>query len=95
VPTSYWERVHATGLDVPTDRALDDLTAELTRMLGDPDPATRDGVALPVLRTWLERGVYDDLLAGLGDGMATGLAVGIGESDTDTGASTETEEGAG
>ena len=81
---SYWKQVHATGLAVPQDRPLDDLTAELTRMLGDPDPALRDGTAYPTLTTWIERGVYDDLLAGLGDGMAMGLRVGIGERDTDT-----------
>lgn len=81
---SYWRQVHAEGLAVPSDRPLDDLTAELTRMLGDPDPALRDGTAYPTLTTWIERGVYDDLLAGLGDGMAAGLRVGIGEHDTDT-----------
>ena len=81
---SYWKQVHATGLAVPTDRPLDDLTAELTRMLGDPDPALRDGTAYPTLTTWLARGVYDDLLAGLGDGMAVGLGVGLGEQGTDT-----------
>ena len=81
---AYWEQVQATGLSVPQDRPLDELTAELTRMLGDPDPALRDGTAYPTLSTWLARGVYDDLLAGLGDGMAVGLRVGIGESGTDT-----------
>jgi len=81
---SYWRQVHAEGLAVPSDRPLDELTAELTRMLGDPDPALRDGTAYPALTTWIERGVYDDLLAGLGDGMATGLLVGIGERDTDS-----------
>ncbi|MBA2956646.1 DUF2785 domain-containing protein [Nocardioides sp. MAH-18] len=81
---SYWRQVHAEGLAVPSDRPLDELTAELTRMLGDPDPALRDGTAYPTLTTWIERGVYDDLLAGLGDGMAMGLLVGIGERDTDT-----------
>ncbi len=81
---SYWRNVHASGLAVPSDRPLDDLTAELTRMLGDPDPALRDGTAYPTLMTWIERGVYDDLLAGLGDGMATGLLVGLGDRDTDT-----------
>ena len=81
---SYWEQVAASGLAVPQDRPLDDLTAELTRMLGDPDPALRDGTAYPALTTWIERGVYDDLLAGLGDGMASGLLVGIGERDTDS-----------
>src|SRR6478736_4172277 len=81
---SYWRNVHAEGLAVPSDRPLDELTAELTRMLGDPDPAQRDGNAYPALTTWIERGVYDDLLGGLGDGMATGLLIGIGERDTDT-----------
>lgn len=81
---SYWKQVHATGLAVPQDRPLDDLTAELTRMLGDPDPALRDGTAYPTLTTWVDRGVYDDLLGGLGDGMAIGLRVGLGETGTDT-----------
>ncbi|MGB0101192.1 MAG: DUF2785 domain-containing protein [Nocardioides sp.] len=84
MPGSYWNQVRSAGLVVPTDRPLDDLTAELTRMLGDPDPALRDGTAYPTLTTWLDRGVYDDLLAGLGDGMAVGLGVGLGEQDTDT-----------
>ncbi|WP_036505954.1 DUF2785 domain-containing protein [Nocardioides sp. URHA0020] len=81
---SYWRNVHAEGLAVPSDRPLDELTAELTRMLGDPDPALRDGTAYPALTTWIERGVYDDLLAGLGDGMATGMLIGVGDTDTDT-----------
>lgn len=81
---SYWQQVHAEGLAVPSDRPLDELTAELTRMLGDPNPALRDGTAYPTLTTWVGRGVYDDLLAGLGDGMAMGLRVGLGERDTDT-----------
>ena len=81
---SYWRNVHAAGLAVPSDRPLDELTAELTRMLGDPDPALRDGTAYPALTTWIERGVYDDLLPGLGDGMALGLLAGLGERDTDT-----------
>jgi hypothetical protein len=80
----YWRQVHASGLQVPSDRPLDDLTAELTRMLGDVDPETRDGTAYPTLATWVGRGVYDDLLIGLGDGMATGLGVGLGERETDT-----------
>ena len=76
---SYWESVQATGLAVPSDRPLDELTAELTRMLGDPDPELREHIAVPTLLTWLRRGVYDDLLAGLGDGMAAGLRVGLAE----------------
>ena len=81
---SYWKQVHSGGLEVPSDRPLDDLTAELTRMLGSADPAQRDGTAYPTLATWIDRGVYDDLLNGLGDGMAAGLRVGLGERGTDT-----------
>jgi hypothetical protein len=81
---SYWKQVHAGGLAVPSDRPLDDLTAELTRMLGSPDPAQRDGTAYPTLATWIGRGVYDDLLSGLGDGMAMGLQAGLGDTGTDS-----------
>jgi hypothetical protein len=81
---TYWRQVVERGLEVPTDRPLDELTAELTRMLGSTDPVLRDGTAYPALGTWIDRGVYDDLLTGLGDGMAAGLAVGLGEQGTDT-----------
>ena len=81
---SYWKQVLDHGLHVPTDRPLDDLTAELTTMLGAADPVLRDGIAYPALATWIDRGVYDDLLVGLGDGMSAGLTVGLGEVDTDS-----------
>lgn len=84
MPTGYWRSVVEHGLEVPSDRPLDDLTAELTAMLGSPDPEQRDAIAYPTLATWVERGVYDDLLLGLGDGMAAGLTVGLGEDGTDT-----------
>jgi hypothetical protein len=82
--SAYWQQVAAADHRVPTDRRLDDLTAELTTMLGSTDPDLRDGVAYPVLATWIERGVYDDLLAGLGDGMAAGMTIGLGQVGTDT-----------
>ncbi|RYC14761.1 DUF2785 domain-containing protein [Nocardioides zhouii] len=82
--TGYWDQVQAADFEVPGDRPLDDLTAELTTMLGSTSPEVRDGTAFPALATWIDRGVYDDLLAGLGDGMVAGLAVGLGETDTDT-----------
>ena len=79
-----WERVIADGVRVPAGISLGDLTADLTRMLGDPDPYVRDAVAFPTIATWISEGVYDDLLSALGDGMCTGLRVGLGESETDT-----------
>ena len=84
MPGSYWEQVVEDDFQVPSDRPLDDLTAELTRMLGSTDPMVRDETAYPALATWTDRGVYDHLLSGLGDGMAAGLAVGLGEQGTDT-----------
>jgi hypothetical protein len=81
---SYWKQVVEDDFEVPSDRPLDDLTAELTRMLGSTDPQLRDGTAYPALATWTDRGVYDDLLSGLGDGMAAGLTVGLGEQGTDS-----------
>jgi hypothetical protein len=82
--TAYWHQVAAAEMRVPSDRPLADLTAELTTMLGSTDPVERDEIAYPVLATWLSEGVYDDLLAGLGDGMAAGLTQGLGESETDS-----------
>lgn len=83
--TAYWEKVHdGPDLAVPGDRPLADLTSELTRMLGDTDPHVRDELAYPTLAAWVGRGEYDDLLLGLGDGMAAGLRVGVGETGTDS-----------
>ncbi len=82
--TGYWDQVQAADFEVPADRPLDDLTAELTTMLGSTRPEVRDGTAYPALATWIDRGVYDDLLTGLGDGMVAGLGVGLGEAGTDS-----------
>jgi hypothetical protein len=82
--STFWEQVKANGLKVPGDRPLTELTTELTGMLGDPDPSVRDGIAYPTLAAWISNGVYDDLLEGLGDGMAAGLSVGLGQDGSDT-----------
>lgn len=82
--STFWEQVKANGLKVPGDRPLTELTTELTAMLGDPDPAVRDGIAHPTLTAWISNGVYDHLLDGLGDGMAAGFIVGLGQDGTDT-----------
>jgi hypothetical protein len=82
--TAYWHQVRSAEMAVPTDRPLPDLTAELTVMLGSTDPVERDDIAYPILATWLAEGVYDDLLGGLGDGMASGLTQGLGETGTDS-----------
>jgi hypothetical protein len=82
--STFWDRVEQSGHRVPDDRPLDELTTELTAMLGDPDPERRDRIAYTTLAAWVSTGVYDDLLQGLGDGMVSGLAVGLGQTGTDT-----------
>ena len=82
--SAYWQQVRSAEMHVPTDRPLADLTAELTTMLGSTDAVERDEIAYPILATWFSEGVYDDLLAGLGDGMTAGLTQGLGESGTDS-----------
>ena len=79
---SYWERVVADGFRLPQGAALDELTIELVTMLGDPDQHIRVDIAQSVLQTWIGEGVYDELLIGLGDGLAVGLRGGLGEDGT-------------
>lgn len=82
VPETYWQSVMQSGMIVPVDRSLDESTAELVELLGNPNPRLREDVAYTLLTTWINRGVYDDLLAGFGDGIAPGLRQGLG-SDGD------------
>jgi hypothetical protein len=80
----FWQQVLEGGARVPTDKPLDDLTHELFGMLGDPDAQIRDNLAYTVLATWIGEGVYDDLLAGLGDGSCVGLRAGLGSDGDDS-----------
>jgi hypothetical protein len=81
---SYWEAVVADGMRVPTGRTLPDLTAELGEMLGSPDPRVRDGIAYPVLASWVSNGVYDHLLRTLGDGLCVLMEDGVGRVADDS-----------
>ena len=75
---AYWQAVLQSGMEVPLDRTLDELTVELVEMLGHPNPRLREDLAYPLLTTWIAGGVYDDLLTGLGDGLVPGLRYGLG-----------------
>lgn len=83
VVSAYWQQVVQRGRVVPPDRPLDELTAELGTMLGDPNPRVREEISLATLGVWINEGVYDELLTGLGDGICVGLGIGLGERDTD------------
>jgi len=82
VDPAPWERVVASDYALPAGRRLDDLTVELVELLGATDPHLRDDLGAGVLRAWIGRGVYDDLLPGLGDGLVDGLRAGLGERGT-------------
>lgn len=75
---AYWQSVIQSGMQVPDDRSLDEATVELVEMLGHPNPRWREDVAYPLLTTWVAKGVYDELLSGLGDGILPGLRYGLG-----------------
>ena len=82
--SAFWEQVAADGHRVPSDRPLAELTSELTSMLGDTDAYIREDIAFDTLAAWIAEGVYDELLEGLGDGMAAGLVIGLGTTSSDT-----------
>lgn len=81
---AYWQAVLIGGLQVPPDRPLDDLTAELVGMLGEPNARRREALAHHVLASWISGGVYDDLLEGLGDGVSMGLWQDVGSDGDDS-----------
>ncbi|MFC6151977.1 MULTISPECIES: DUF2785 domain-containing protein [Mumia] len=75
---AYWRSVIDAGMAVPSDRSLNDLTLELVDMLASSDADVRDGIAFPLLATWISTGEYDGLLRGFGNGVVTGLRAGLG-----------------
>ncbi|HZE65150.1 MAG TPA: DUF2785 domain-containing protein [Sporichthyaceae bacterium] len=82
VDMAFWDRVVAADHALPADRRPADLAVELVELLGATDPHLRDDLGLGVLSTWVSRGVYDDLLPGLGDGLSDRLRAGLGEDGT-------------
>lgn len=81
---AFWEQVVRDGCALPPEPPLDELTIELSGLLGSPDGHERDELAYRVLAAWISRGVYDDLLTGLGDGMSVGLSNALGDDGTDS-----------
>ena len=71
-------------MHVPHDRPLDESTMELVEMLGHPNPRYRDDLAYPLLATWIGQGEFDNLLRGLGNGIAPGLSNGLGLDGDDS-----------
>lgn len=80
----YWQQVLDSAMAVPSERPLNELTAELVSMLGSSAAVERDETAYPVLASWVSIGVFDDLLITFADSMAAGLRVGLGGCADDT-----------
>ncbi|MGH3098837.1 MAG: DUF2785 domain-containing protein [Streptosporangiales bacterium] len=81
---AHFEQLLRDDCALPANEPPDELAVELSGWLGSSDPHQRADVAYTLLSTWVRRGVYDDLLSGLGDGMVTALRRGLGEDGTDT-----------
>ncbi|MBA2445243.1 MAG: DUF2785 domain-containing protein, partial [Nocardioidaceae bacterium] len=79
----YWQRVIDSDMAVPSERPLNELTAELVAMLGSSNAVDREQTSYSVLASWVSSGVYDDLLITLGDSIAAGLQMGLGEPEGD------------
>ena len=71
--TVDWGYVKDAGFGIPFGVPLEDLVAELEVMLTSRDPKVRDDLAYPVLATWVERGVLDELLEDHGNRLAVML----------------------
>lgn len=81
---AFWSGVIRDGMAVPTTHSLSAMTDDLVDLLSSPDPDHRDGIAYPVLASWIEDGVYDERLERLGDSLCGLLEEGLGERDTDS-----------
>lgn len=80
----FWHDVLRSDLAVPTDKPLNELTAELVAMLGSASAGERVDVAYHVLANWVAQGIYDDLLVSFGDALCSGLRVGLGSTCDDS-----------
>lgn len=81
---SFWEKIKAEDMRVPTGPPIDLLIEELEHMLRSPDEQLRDKLALEILGDWVLAGHCDHDLEDLGDRLCAALFRGLGERGTDT-----------
>ncbi|MCX6099468.1 MAG: hypothetical protein NTX69_05580, partial [Candidatus Bipolaricaulota bacterium] len=73
-----------SNFEIPSGRDLALVTGDLLPLLGSTDSHLREGT-LEILGHWGQAGRYSDAeLRAIGGQMAENLAVGLGESGTDT-----------
>jgi len=79
-----WRQIKNNDLQPPAGYPIDELIAELEHMLVSPDTRLRDELGFEILGEWVQTGLCDHDLAGMGDRMAAELLRGIGEVGTDS-----------
>jgi hypothetical protein len=84
VDATFLQAIIENDYAVPEGHSVEELTPELTSLLGSPDSDLREN-SVEVLWGWINGGHYSpDQLRDMGAQMAHNLTVGIGESGTDT-----------
>jgi Protein of unknown function (DUF2785) len=81
---TLWQRIKDDDFRPPAGYPVDELIAELEHLLTYADSYQRDDLAFEILGEWIQIGLCDHDLAGLGDRLAAGLLRGIGEVGTDS-----------
>ena len=81
----FWQEIINNKYAFSSDLSPQDLLSELLEMLASPDPELRDGIAYPILATWIGRGVFSqEELRSILRILEQRLEVGLGEVETDS-----------
>lgn len=80
----FWRSIANNHYQVPVNYELDQLTAELLKMLGTSDPEVRDYYIYSTLEKWIEQGLYSHAqLRALLTQLLKNLMLGLGEREND------------
>ncbi len=81
----FWQEIVNNKYQISSDPTPQVLLPELLEMLASPDPELRDGVAYPILATWIQRGAFSSQeLRSLVGTLEQRLEMGLGEFESDT-----------
>jgi Protein of unknown function (DUF2785) len=81
----FWQEIINNSYQISSDPGAQDLLPELLEMLASPDAKVRDGLAYPILATWIGRGAFSSLdLRSLLNVLVLRLELGLGDSESDT-----------
>lgn len=84
VDETFWRRIKENDFRPAAEYPVDEQIAELEHMLTYAGSRARDEYAFEILGEWIQAGLCDHDLSGLGDRMAAQLLRGIGEVGTDS-----------